>query len=889
MLFYEIEGLPDENDEDEEEEMLSPSVVSCEKLRKVKFSVKPIRVFITYSMEEYDRRNEDVDPMAASAEYELEKRVEKMDLHEVELVKGPDGLGISIIGMGVGADSGLEKLGIFIKTLTEGGAAQRDGRIQVNDQIIEVDGKSLVGVTQAYAASVLRNTSGDIRFVLGREKDASKSEVARLIQMSIEQDKKRNEIRRQELEERQRWMEEQLKQQQLMEQERLRQGTRPQSMEADGNNGSETSTGRFLNTGENVGVRGEAAYVDLDESSSETTTPELDAQVLFVKLKEAQYKNAVSEAELAKLKAKMILCENAESQRKVMEKKCEDMALRLRDSDRALQTMQKEVNRYQDLIDESQNQYIEREKRLASNYAQVEKKYHKAKKLIKEYQHREQEYLEEQDATYQQQVETLRQYDELIRILKDRIFHLEKFLAEAYEAAGLPNVIPHDAASDKIGLSSVSILLLKPKPFPVIDTEGLEVSSESEASSPEFSSEKEKSSDGVDGRKSSTVSTDLSVVPSTELLNVSANKSKSQLSSLGSIATRRPPTRHSSMSLDLDDVEEEEGGRAEEDGAEDDEPFVQHDRRDKPEVGATPLSSTIPGKTAAEETAEAVSASTKRLEDDSPSKPGVDISTTSKHETGKKSSAVEIRVEAVGAATKRPEDESPSKHGVDTSTKSKHEIAATLSKIFGGLSSPIRSRGGASLAENDGVSLISKKALPTDFAPTETVASVHNPHSNENGKPPLLASEKSDPGYLSDPLTDDLQSPNPLGSSDDFSVSSTEASPNTTFRYSLMSQWTPVQVSQWLEKQELGQYAQQFLEKGVNGQQLLQLDSTKMKLYGIIASKDRDLLKKKLKDVRAALERERRQDEREQKMKERLARQSPTSAGVAKKKKFFSK
>lgn len=72
-----------------------------------------------------------------------------------------------------------------------------------------------------------------------------------------------------------------------------------------------------------------------------------------------------------------------------------------------------------------------------------------------------------------------------------------------------------------------------------------------------------------------------------------------------------------------------------------------------------------------------------------------------------------------------------------------------------------------------------------------------------------------------------------------------------------VSEWTTTQVSTWLLALGLDQYISKFEDRNVNGQSLINLDSTVLKGLGVLNSNDRNLLKKKIRELRAEMEKER--------------------------------
>ncbi|XP_051570798.1 syntaxin-binding protein 4-like isoform X1 [Myxocyprinus asiaticus] len=108
--------------------------------------------------------------------YGVDRAVHSMDFTDCE-----NGLGIKVIG-GVKELTG-EEYGVYVKRILPGGLASGDGNLQPGDQILEVNGESLIGVTSERAVDILRaaSSTNHMRLLIARDEEARR-EFAELLE-----------------------------------------------------------------------------------------------------------------------------------------------------------------------------------------------------------------------------------------------------------------------------------------------------------------------------------------------------------------------------------------------------------------------------------------------------------------------------------------------------------------------------------------------------------------------------------------------------------------------------------------------------------------------------------------------------------------------------------
>uniref|UniRef100_A0A8C6SYM2 Discs, large homolog 4a (Drosophila) n=1 Tax=Neogobius melanostomus TaxID=47308 RepID=A0A8C6SYM2_9GOBI len=90
--------------------------------------------------------------------YVLRRKPAAEKVTEIKLIKGPKGLGFSIAG-GVGNQHIPGDNSIYVTKIIEGGAAHKDGRLQIGDKILAVNSVCLEDVMHEDAVGALKNTA----------------------------------------------------------------------------------------------------------------------------------------------------------------------------------------------------------------------------------------------------------------------------------------------------------------------------------------------------------------------------------------------------------------------------------------------------------------------------------------------------------------------------------------------------------------------------------------------------------------------------------------------------------------------------------------------------------------------------------------------------------
>ncbi|XP_021381246.2 multiple PDZ domain protein isoform X14 [Lonchura striata] len=89
------------------------------------------------------------------------------ELHMIELEKGKTGLGLSLAG-----NKDRSRMSVFIVGIDPNGAAGKDGRLQIADELLEINGQILYGRTHQNASSIIKCAPSKVKVIFIRNQDA---------------------------------------------------------------------------------------------------------------------------------------------------------------------------------------------------------------------------------------------------------------------------------------------------------------------------------------------------------------------------------------------------------------------------------------------------------------------------------------------------------------------------------------------------------------------------------------------------------------------------------------------------------------------------------------------------------------------------------------------
>ncbi|XP_072008789.1 multiple PDZ domain protein isoform X3 [Engystomops pustulosus] len=89
------------------------------------------------------------------------------ELHMIELEKGKTGLGLSLAG-----NKDRSRMSVFIVGIDPNGAAGKDGRLQIADELLEINGQILYGRSHQNASSIIKCAPSKVKIIFIRNKDA---------------------------------------------------------------------------------------------------------------------------------------------------------------------------------------------------------------------------------------------------------------------------------------------------------------------------------------------------------------------------------------------------------------------------------------------------------------------------------------------------------------------------------------------------------------------------------------------------------------------------------------------------------------------------------------------------------------------------------------------